>query len=63
MSRVLVLGKKAVPLLEKVGGIDDRMLKTMIFERFDVQGNQADTRQKGSLEAALRGSQPSGYRA
>ena len=57
LSRVLVLGEKSGPLLEKVGGIDDRMLKAMTFERFDVQGNQADARQRGSLEAALRGSQ------
>ena len=55
-TRVLVLGRKAAPLLEEVGGLDDRMLRAMTFEQFDVQGNQASARERASLEAALQGS-------
>jgi DNA replication protein DnaC len=56
LCRVLVLGKKHVPLLEKVGGLDEGMLTTMTFERFNVRGNQASEKQRSSLEAALEGS-------
>lgn len=55
-SRVLILGRKPAPLLEKVGGLDDRMLKSMTFDQFDIHGNRAGVKQQHSLQAALEGS-------
>ncbi len=52
-SRVLQLGCKPTPMLEQLGGLEESMLRSMTFERFDVRGNGADAHQRASLEAAL----------
>ena len=53
-GRVLSLRGKTMEPLHRLGRIEPEMLDLMIFDTFDVQGNNPDAAQRKSLVGALR---------
>ena len=54
VSRLYALGPIGVSLLQQFGGLEDYLLDHMTFDSFDVKGNNANQKQRVTLEAALR---------
>ena len=57
LSQVYSLGPGSASLLQQFGGFEEHLLNQMTFEKFEVGGNNADKKQRTTLEAALKAAQ------